>query len=191
MGTWMVFSTRVIAVLLLSLSYVAQAQSAAYVGLGLGSMTLNTGLEQTNVFHAYAKGGAKLNDYLAFEVRLGSSAGVDQPNFAVQVPSPRLEWCFSVLAKPMYAMSEELHVYALLGLSSLKTSYGNVAALKRTKTNVDLSYGLGADFLFNQHFSFAFEWVQYSRKQDALSLNTAAFKGLGVRGMNASMSYAF
>jgi len=162
-----------------------------FAGVALGGMELDTGVAAKSTFNTYLVGGLQLNPYFAAEARAGLSSGVDQPNFGAQLASPRAEWLVSLLAKPMYPVNDLFSVYGLLGVTALKASYSNTLAIKYTKSSVDISYGAGAEFKFNQNIHFALEWVRYSSRKDQATLNTPNFKGLDVSAVNGRINYYF
>jgi len=105
--------------------------------------------------------GYKFNSYVAVEYRYWKGLGDEDiasiDNNLGGVGSADLS-AYGIYVKPMYPMSEAFNVYALLGYSvaTYEVNYGDMTA----DTDKDgFSWGLGAEYAFNQNVSVSLDYV--------------------------------
>ena len=154
---------------MLTCSATAQAQDAPYyAGIGLGTISVDykaNSIDQKKASAgAFAYLGTNVNDYLAFEMRIGAT-GKDKKTYAggntLAFSSPTF---FSLLGKFKYPATSKLDLFMLAGLTTarIKGTWTSAAgSISQTKTKSGASLGAGFDYMANDNISIGAEWVQY------------------------------
>jgi len=160
----------------------AFAQSP-YIGIGLGAIEMDTGLNKKSGLGGFLQLGYDFTDFNRFlgaEFRVGSSSRAAQA---------KVDYFISGFLKLNLELSRDFRAYSLLGMTNLKTSF-QTAAVKKTKTGSAFSFGFGGEYRLDRDFSIAGEWVRYSTKANGSTLTTN-FEGLDVNGFTLNASYHF
>lgn len=154
---------------MLTCATAAQAQDASYyAGVGLGAISVDykaNGIDQKKASAgAFAYLGTDVNDYVAFEARIGAT-GKDKKTYAggntLAFSSPTF---FSLLGKFKYPATSNFDLFMLAGLTTarIKGTQTSVAgSVSQTQTKSGASFGVGFDYLSDDNFSIGAEWVQY------------------------------
>jgi len=149
-----------------------------YVGAGLGAFGLElkgtngTVYSQKNtVFGGYVKLGADIGDYLGAELRVGATGSGTQSNPAGTMGSTvpfdgkiQATSLVSYLGKVQFPATPDLKLYALLGGTTAKfkfTATSTVGSGSSSGTKTGFTYGVGAEYSFQDTLSAGIEWVQY------------------------------
>jgi len=168
----------------LSMTTTAQAQDVEpYTGVGIGLFGLELKTpsvnQKNNVLGGFAKFGVSFNDFIAAELRIGttgkgtSSYPTGTPvklTAGITVPSPlafdfsmQADYFISYLIKPQYEIAESFRVYALLGGTTVKIngtfSVAGIPGFSGIASG--FSYGAGAEYHLANHLNAGAEWVQY------------------------------
>jgi len=180
------------ALLAMHASNASAADIKPYAGVGLGIFELDPGANKKVTFGGYGFAGAELHEYFATELRAGLTGEKGREELGPLTEAFKVDWFLSVFAKPKIAISSDFELYALVGLTSIKTSFTPLASVVQTSsTNTGFSYGIGAAYHIMDQLKVGAEWVRYSTNADAASKNTAAFKGMDVNGFTTTISYQF
>jgi opacity protein-like surface antigen len=123
-----------------------------YVGGGAGAYLIGNGTGEDWVFGGYGLVGAELIEYLALEVRFGSTAEGENPNSKFGT-----DYFISYLAKPQLRMHRDVYLYGLVGASTIKSWSTPTGGTKVTKTNTSFSIGGGIEYLINDNISIGAE----------------------------------
>jgi opacity protein-like surface antigen len=159
----------------------AQAQQP-YVGLGVGLFSLDPGGNSNTALGTYLQAGADFMPYLGAEVRLGTTTSAG---------NAKMNWFLGAYAKPKFDLTGDLTLYGLLGLTEARTSYTSATTFRsQSKTQADLSYGLGIDYWASAQYTVALEWVRYQNQADTATKNTS-FSGLNVDSFVLDAKYHF
>jgi len=158
-----------------------------YVGGGLTYFNLDSGVGSSDsTFGGFGTIGVEFNEYFAFETRLGASTDATQTVLGVSV-NTGIDWFTSYLGKIQYPVSDNLHVYGLVGGTTLKTTISAQSA-SFSNTSTDFSYGGGAEFEVQDRLHLGVEWVQYATDKN---INSPTFPGLDVWGLSGTLRYEF
>ncbi|HIP28672.1 MAG TPA: porin family protein [Sulfurovum sp.] len=141
------------------------------------------------------QGGYKFNEYIAVEGRywlgLTDEAFELENQFFSRFESDALAW--GIYAKPMYPVTEELDVYALLGYGS---AAANGIALKDGSVHdVDVdgfSWGLGVAYSFTENISIFADYVDF--QDDTVEIKGSTLNGTfehAFDAINLGVSYKF
>ncbi|MCF6244753.1 MAG: porin family protein [Sulfurovum sp.] len=142
------------------------SDSGVYLGLGysmLRSTSEYDGLDLANDYHAaMLQGGYKINEYIAVEGRFwyGLATEIDADD-AATFDSETMAW--GVYAKPMYPVTDELDIYALVGYGSASLN-GTKHSNGTTVGDADaagLSWGIGAAYSFTDNLSVFADYVDF------------------------------
>lgn len=130
---------------LISVSAVAD-NSGWYAGVGTGLMKADT--EEAfggdlNFTTIQALGGYQFNDYIAAEVRWGTSTGADEFTFFGLNAEADVNYYASAYVKGIYPITEGLSTYALLGKTRADIEVCLVGFECESESDNDTSYGLG------------------------------------------------
>jgi len=161
------------------------AHAERYVGLGLGLFELDAGANKKSAFGSYLQLGHDFMPYLGAEIRLGGTASASSGAEKV-----RMEWFVAHFLKPYVEVSSDITLYSLIGFTVNHTSFRPNAVSKLSKTNISLSYGVGAQIAINDSIKLAGEWTRYATEADAATRATT-FKGLDVNGFVGTVKYEF
>lgn len=126
-----------------------------------------------------------LNEYLSFDARL---AVTGQKTGALGLQFNAV--AFSALVRPTLPLGDQAQVFGLLGVSSVaigRTGPGNVTDIG---AKAGVSYGAGADFAINEHFSVGGEWVSYIQDANVAAAGVAPIK-ISLTGISALFAYHF
>jgi len=171
-------------VTLLSIAVSAPAfAQAPYIGIGLGAIEMDTGLNKKSGLGGFLKLGYDFTDFNRFlgaELRVGTSSRAAQA---------KVDYFISGFLKLNLELTRDFRAYSLLGMTNLKTSF-QTATVSKSKTGSAFSFGFGGEYRLNRDFSIAGEWVRYATKANATSLTTN-FDGLDVNGFTFNASYHF
>jgi len=156
---------------MMMMSGVARADGVnAYAGIAVGAFGVEVknpaiGYNQKNtVLGWYGKFGLEFNDYVAAELRIGSTAkgSTSYPKGTVEQGADII----SYLVKLQYPTTPDLKVYGLLGgtTARLRMAVGN--AKVKTPTGVTgaktgFSYGVGGEYRVTDQLYLGAEWEQY------------------------------
>jgi len=163
-----------------------------YAGVGVGLFELDPGQNKQATFGAFAFAGADLHEYLAAELRVGRTGQYEREELGPLTETFQVNWFASALVKPKIELFDGFDAYALLGATSINSSITPVNSIvQQSVTKTALTYGLGAQYHYNNQLSAGVEWVRYSTNADAATKNTVAYKGLDVNGFTATVSYTF
>ena len=142
--------------------------------------------------------GYKINQYVAVEYRYWKGMGdEDIPaldrNLGGQGSADLSAYGF--YAKPMYPVSEQFNVYALLGYS-VATYDVNYGDLDGTTDKDGFSWGIGAGFAFNQNVSVTLDYVvvadaSYDNLLGVNGTEYAVTNDTIVDTVNVAVSYKF
>lgn len=186
-----------LAAVMIACSSIGVAQAAEqnlYVGAGLGMFEMDPGKNKKTALGGYAVAGMSFHRHFSAEVRLGSVGSTDNADFGPILERSKVDWFASVLAKPQYEVMDDVTLYGLLGVTTLKASFtaatGAKAGVKQGKSSTNLTFGLGGEYTVTPEWRVGGEWVRYSSKADVASKNSN-FKGLDVNGFTATVHYAF
>lgn len=197
--------------LLVAMYLVAPAQAMAqgigqvdihpYIGVGLGAFGLKEsepGFSQSNTeFGGFVNAGISFNEYLAVELRAGTTTKGSQSNPAgtpigYAVPNTTKIWpdyFLSYLAKLQYPASPQVNVYALLGATTADfkgTLSGPGVSFSNSKTKTGFTWGVGGDYNVNNQVSAGIEFVQYWNDV-TIATNSKA----SIWGVTANAAYHF
>lgn len=173
---------RMISMATLALAIVLGATAAQawefkpYAGVGMGSFDIS--LDQGGVHSSgsslatYGIFGADFNDYLGAEVRAGGTGLL-----WLFRPSSNFDIGFyiSLLGKLQVPVTEHLRAYALAGITS-----ANLWTSGLTGYRTGLSFGGGANYAFNDHYSLSAEWMRYWSHVSLSPSTDATFDGLSM-----------
>lgn len=164
-----------------------------YLGAGLGGFALNDGNGTNFVFGGYGALGAKVADYLGFEVRVGSAGGKTKLDSTLGTTvNNQVGWFVSYLARPQVVLAQGLRMYGLLGATTLNSSITATGSAKVSKTNTDFSYGAGLEYSPNDNNLYiGVEWAKYASSKDHASLSTTTYSGMDMQGYIATLNYTF
>ncbi|MDQ6968940.1 MAG: outer membrane beta-barrel protein [Mariprofundus sp.] len=180
------------ALLCMQASIASATEIKPYAGVGLGVYELDPGANKKATFGGYGFFGADLHEYFAAEFRAGLTGKKGREELGPLTETFKVDWFLSLFAKPKIAISSDFELYALLGVTSIKTSFTPLASVvQASSTKTGFSYGLGASYQIMDQLKLGAEWVRYSSNADAATKNTAAFKGLDVNGFTATLAYQF
>lgn len=157
-----------------------------YAGVGLGAFNLDAGLGSAYAFGGFGFIGADINDYLAAEVRLGTT-GTASLNVAGVPTESTVDWFVSYLGKLKLPVSEQVSLYGLVGATTLKTSWSIPGFVTLNNTSTTFTYGGGGEFKVNDQVHVGAEWVQYSMNANPF----IAFPGLDAWGISGTVRYSF
>jgi len=159
------------------------SDSGAYVGLAYSllksdSNFFNTIDNNRDLGADYSaimfQGGYKFNQYIAVEGRywlgLTDEAFEADNQFFGRFDSDATAW--GIYAKPMYPVTEELDVYALLGYGS--ASANGIKLNDGSVHDVDVdgfSWGIGAAYSFTENFSVFADYVDFQDDEVKLKGN--------------------
>ena len=153
-----------------------------YVGVGIGSFSLDPGGNSNAALGAYLQVGDDFMPYLGGEVRLGATGSAG---------NAKMNWFVGAYAKPKFDVTGDLTLYGLLGLTVARTTYTSATTLRsQGKTRADLSYGLGVDYWAGAQYTVGAEWVRYQSQADTATKNTS-FGGLNVDSFVIDAKYHF
>jgi len=167
----------------------AQAdESGVYATAGIGGYNLNLKdptLTNKSVFGGYIGGGYNINDNLALELRLGTSAKGNVSNVAGSPVDASITYAVSYLAKPSIDIADGFSAYGLLGATTarIKVSPSGLASQSYTKT--DFSYGAGIGYDLGEGLSLGAEYTMYLQNANVGGVKT------NVAGVTGSLSYAY
>ena len=160
----------------------AQAQQP-YLGVGIGAFELDPGGQNKLSTGIMMQLGDDFLPYLGGEIRVGTT---DKAN-----NRSRVNWFAGAYAKPKFDVSQDLTVYGLLGVTTLRANYTSATTLRnQAATKTDFSYGLGLEYWLGYQFTVNLEWVRYASRADAATKDTN-FHGLNVNGYTLSAQYHF
>ena len=141
---------------------VVEDDSGFYLGLGYGFLAVDRSIDQYGTDNNYKEGtdkydqvmiqaGYKINKYVAVEARYW--AGLSENSWAT-ISDNRIQSvgnidAYGIYAKPMYPVTQDLDVYALLGYASVDYSITN----DYSGTLDGFSWGLGASYEFGNSVS--------------------------------------
>ena len=202
---------RFMATIVLFVSYNINAHAfeyKPYTGFGVGMFGLELKTPSVNqkniVLGGFAKFGLNFNQYLAAELRLGTTgkgttsypAGTAiKTASGITIPSPlafdfsmQARYFVSYLIKPQYELQDNFRIYGLLGGSSVKVKTAfSVAGIPSTNgITSGYSYGAGAEYELADRLKAGVEWVEYWSDVKVGSTSTAR-----IWGMVASLDYRF
>ncbi|MDX8404803.1 MAG: outer membrane beta-barrel protein [Mariprofundus sp.] len=177
----------------------------AGIGISMFGLELKTGsvTQKNNVFGGFVKFGLSVNDFVAAELRIGGtgtgtssySAGTPITTTLGTFPSPvafdysmRATYFISYLIKPQYEIAPNLHLYGLLGGTTVKVKGTfSVQGIKGSNGVAGgLSYGAGAEYKLADRLNIAAEWAQYWTDVKVCRSSTAR-----IWGVVGSVSYHF
>jgi len=164
---------------------ISPARAENYSGIGLGLFQLDAGVGKKSTFGTFLQLGNDFMPYLGAEIRVGTTAKATKNNEKMQ-----MEWLVAHYLKPKFDVSDDFVLYGLAGFAVNHTSLQVSTANKLKKTNISLSYGIGAQASIGDHFRLGAEWVRYARKTDA-ALRTTSFQGLSADGFVGTLQYLF
>jgi len=171
------------------------SDSGVYVGLGyslLRSESKYGGHDLANDYSAVmGQVGYKFNEYIAVEGRYWYGLGEELDNLDAGVfgtfDSEATAW--GIYAKPMYPVTEELDVYALVGYGA--ASVNGTKLLSGTTMDVEvsgLSWGIGAAYSFTENFSVFADYVDF--QDDTEKVNLVDFEN-AFDSINLGVTYKF
>lgn len=154
---------------------VMDAESGLYLGLGYGILSgdevytkgnLTVEVESRDFDQLLVQAGFKINSYVAVEARywagMNDLDGMGYHEGYLYSETASLD-AFGIYVKPMYPVTPELNVYALIGYASTSLEYEyKVGNLVVTPEGIDLdglSWGIGASFAFNESLSIFADYV--------------------------------
>jgi len=195
---------------LLFLSMVNMPQAKAfelYTGIGAGlfgveikSSTIN---QQNSVPGGFVKFGVDFNDYIAAELRVGTT-GKGTSSYAIGtpvkisgliIPSPlpfdfsmQADYFVSYLIKPAYEVAQTFQIYGLLGgtTANVKSTFSVAGIPAGSVTTSGFSYGVGAEYVVADQWKAGAEWVQYWT-----DVKTGTTSKARIWGAVASLNYHF
>jgi len=171
------------------------SDSGVYVGLGYSLLRSTSKYGQDDLANDYSAGmaqiGYKFNEYISVEGRYwyGIAEELDKLNTAVfgKFDSEAAAW--GVYAKPMYPVTEELDVYALVGYGA--SSVNGTKLANGTTMDVEvagLSWGVGAAYSFTENFSVFADYVDF--QDDTEKVNLVDFEN-AFDSINLGVTYKF
>ncbi|MDX8405328.1 MAG: porin family protein [Mariprofundus sp.] len=180
---------------ILAMSGVARAQEVTvYTGVGMGAFGLEyadpTMKIKSTVAGGYVKLGVNLDDYVGFEVRLGTTGNGSKTPGATTVKQSMSRFV-SYLAKLQLPLTDDFRLYMMLGGTSgtYKQKYspslpGIGASQSLTKSG--FSYGVGGELNLGDHLSVGTEWMQYwtNVKFNAVGSKMKLWGGTGTLNYN-------
>lgn len=132
------------------------------------NVSADASLLDDSISSAMVQAGYKFNDYVAIEGRYwfgGSTDEVVVTGLNGGLASADLDVdSWGIYVKPMYPVTEEFNIYALLGYASssydVNVYQGVFTATLNNGTDYDgFSWGLGADYEFNENWSVFVDYV--------------------------------
>ncbi len=178
-------SIRTLTILIALFVCSVPAHAERYVGLGLGLFELDAGANKQTTFGSYLQLGHDFMPYLGAEIRLGGAGSASSGAEKI-----RMEWFVAHFLKPYVEISSDFTLYSLIGFTVNHTSFQSTAAGKLNKTNISLSYGLGAEAYVSDNIKLAGEWTRYATEAAAATRSTS-FQGLDVNGFVGTIKYEF
>lgn len=154
-----------------------------YAGVGIAALDLDTGADRKLTSGFFLRLGDDFSPYLGGELRLGTTDRASNGS--------RINWFVSAFAKPKIDVSQDVTLYALLGVTEMRADYTSQTtnrALSSTKAN--FSYGLGIEYWAANQLTVNADWVRYASRADAATKNIS-FKGLTVDSYSLSAVYHF
>ncbi len=166
-----------------------------YLGLGYSLLRSESKYGQNSLAHDYsavmAQAGYKFNEYIAVEGRYwyGFGEALEKLNRNVfgQFDSEATAW--GIYAKPMYPVTEELDVYALVGYGA--SSVNGTKLVNGTVMDIEVlgfSWGLGLSYAFTENFSLFADYVDFY--DDIEKVNTVDFEN-AFDSINLGVTYKF
>lgn len=162
----------------------AQAEGG-YVGIGMGLLQLDPGQNQKAAVGGNLYLGVELGQLLAIETRFGTTQAVTSKG-----ETSKLDWFASAIAKPKYALAGNLNIYALVGLTMMKSSFTPAAGVEKSATTVSPTFGAGVEFYLSHNALVGAEWVRYASKADSGVKNTN-YQGMDVDAMLVTVQLNF
>jgi len=180
------------AVMAMNAGSAVAAEIKPYVGVGVGFFEIDPGQNKQSTFGGHLFVGAEFHEYFAAELRVGSTGQHEREEVGPLTETFQVNWFVSALAKPKVEVFDGFDAYGLVGITSMSSSITPLnSVIEQTSTNTALTFGLGAQYHYNNQLSAGIEWVRYSTNADAATKNTAAFDGLDVNGFTLSVAYTF
>lgn len=163
----------------------AQAQDFGfkpYIGAGAGAFNLDAGFGSGYTFGGFGFIGADINDYLAAEIRGGTTGST-----TILFTDHTVDWFVSYLGKLKLPVNDQIGLYGLLGASTVKTKL-SVLGLSVTNTSTSFTFGGGGEFAVDDQLHIGAEWVSYCQNANAAS---PTFPGMDVWSISGTLRYSF
>lgn len=135
--------------------------------------------EDFNLRAIYARFGARFDDWYAIEWRMGRGVGSDEVSANAEIQELSQGMFYGAYFLSGYTW-KSLFGYVLLGASQMKVELTGAGAADVELETSGLSYGIGLDLKFSQHFGANIEYTQYTIKND-----------IDLSGLSAGLSYLF
>jgi len=176
----------------------AQAQDfffKPYVSGGLGGYALDYGNQKDFVLGGYGALGADLHEFLAAEIRLGTTGSKKKRDTTTALTESdvkkQVSWFVSYLAKPRIEI-DGLRLYALLGASTVKSSITPTGGTKQEKTDTAFSFGAGGEYQFTNQLSVGAEWMRLTTSKNSDSITaTTGYKGMDINSFVGTLKFQF
>ena len=170
---------------------VVVSNSGPYIGIAYGYMMNEQTMNGTdysfdeNYNSVMLQGGYKFNDYVAVEGRywfgVDSEFTVGSETFDQSIDS------WGIYVKPMYPVTEEFNVYALLGYAS--SQYNNTTSARFHDATMDgFSWGLGASYAVSDNVDLFVDYV--SLYNDDTEISPAIYNEK-IETVNFGVTYKF
>jgi len=167
----------------------------AYSYMGLESVISETGstLVDANVNSGMLQAGYKFNTYIAVEGRYWF--GGDENTFVEEddgyINADVDAW--GIYIKPMYPVTEELDIYALLGYASLNYDMNpDFWSPAQTDENHDgFSWGVGMAYAYNDNISIFIDYVSLYDDSNYYSNITTNIVDIKIDTWNFGLTYKF
>ena len=157
---------------------VVPSDSGFYLGLGYSYMMSDIAFRSAGVTYdlgndyndVMVQAGYKINSYVAIEGRYWKSVSDESFNIAGLGGN----WdgdaeAYGIYVKPMYPVTDDVDVYALLGYGYSSIDMGGGVDFE----NDGFSWGIGASYAFNENVSIFLDYVAFDDN------NNQAFPGIG------------
>lgn len=158
----------------------ATAAEDIYLGANVVRGTYSEdGLDDVNPTLVSIRLGRQINKNVAFEARVGVSAGDDSVTTSGIPVQVEIDNFFGVYARGILPVTSTVSLYGLLGYTHGKVT-ASAFGLSASTNDDDVSYGVGADFYLSKNVAINLEWARL-------------FSGTGydVSGIGAGASYKF
>lgn len=158
------FLSLLLAVFASTMTQTAWAYDSA-IKAGLGSYNLKYQDQTQSV--SGSSGGftlgyvGRFNPYIGFDARIGGAGSTTSAGLTLKPGA-----FFALFVRPSLPVGENVDMYGLLGFTSLAVGRTPANGSEQIIARVGGSFGLGADFRFNQNMSVGLEYVSYQHDVD-------------------------
>ena len=153
---------KTIAATIVAIASIASAQAQnVYAGIGYSQLNIDSTLGAVKPTLTVFSVGYSVNENLAIEGRLGTSASAGSLTYLGVPVSVKADSYSAIYLKGIFPANDQFTVYGIFGYNNATATVSAQGFSATSETKSSSSYGVGAEFNVTKNIALTGEWARH------------------------------